>query len=168
MSNRTRRHQQIRGAILAVVVIGGLIFGYFTYSRWVRQERLLPASFITESGAKLGPVRLEIASTASERHVGLMYRREMDPNEGMLFIFPKEELQEFWMKNTYLSLDMLFLDSNLKIVGILSNVPPLTEDRRGVPRPSQYVIELLAGRAKQLGLKEGQRVEFSRPIPRGA
>lgn len=168
MSNRTRRHQKVRGALLVLVIVAALMLGYRTYSKWVHQERLLPAVFVTESGSKLGPIRLEIASTPGERHVGLMYRREMDPNEGMLFIFPKEEMQTFWMKNTYLSLDMLFLDSNLKIVGILDHVTPLTEDQRGVPRPSQFVIELLAGRAQQLGLKEGQRVEFSRPIPHGA
>lgn len=107
---------------------------------------------------------LEIADTIKEREKGLMYRQSLPKDSGMIFVFPAEEEHVFWMKNTPLSLDMIFLDKKLKVVGILRKVPPMTTKARTVGKPSMYVIELLAGGADQFGIKEGDSVKLSSPL----
>jgi uncharacterized membrane protein (UPF0127 family) len=92
----------------------------------------------------------------------------MAPNEGMLFIFPEASVHSFYMKNTYLPLDMIFLDESMRIVGILHNVPVLNEVSRSIGKPSQYVLELNAGVAKQIGLTEGAVLRVSGTLPKGA
>jgi uncharacterized membrane protein (UPF0127 family) len=86
----------------------------------------------------------------------------------MLFVFPSSSLQEFWMKNTFVSLDIIFIDEDKKIVGIKRNTIPQSTDIISVERPSKYVIELVAGSAEKLGIHEGQSTAiFHGPVPDG-
>jgi uncharacterized membrane protein (UPF0127 family) len=111
-----------------------------------------------------GPVavEVEVADTAAARARGLMYRRDLAAAAGMLFIFPEESQQQFWMKNTPLSLDMVFIDANRRIVGIVENAKPFTTTSRGVDAPSKYVLEVHAGFCARHGIATGDRVEFER------
>ncbi len=102
------------------------------------------------------PLRAIVRATDAETQVGLMYRKEpLKDDEGMLFIFPDDIDHRFWMENTYLSLDMVFIDSTGTVVGVLDHVPPLTRDSRHVGVPSRYVLEVGAGNAAKLGYRVG-------------
>lgn len=113
-----------------------------------------------------GPVRVwvEIADTPEARARGLMYRRELAADGGMLFVFPQEERLEFWMKNTLLPLDMIFIGADLRVVGIVERAQPLSTVPRGPGVPAQYVLEVNGGFAASHGLQAGDRVEF-RGVP---
>ena len=122
--------------------------------------------FISPDGKESQEFKLEIAANAKTRRLGLMYRKTMPQDHGMIFVFPDKQVRNFWMKNTYLSLDMLFLDENLKIQGILHSVPPLNTEKRGIGNiKSKYVIELNAGTAKTHGIKKSWLAKFPSPLP---
>lgn len=111
-----------------------------------------------------GPVsvRVEIADTPQARARGLMYRRDLAAKTGMLFIFPSETPQQFWMKNTPLPLDMIFIATDRHIVGIVADARPFTTNPLGVLAPSQYVLEVHAGFCASHGITTGARVDFVR------
>ncbi len=104
--------------------------------------------------------RVELATTPQQRARGLMFREQMEEDAGMLFLFDEMEVQSFWMKNTRIPLDMLFLDEEGDIVGIVENAEPLSLTSRSVGLPSRYVLELNGGTSRRLGLEAGQRVRF--------
>jgi uncharacterized protein len=108
-------------------------------------------------------INAEVCSNDQQRQMGLMFRESMAEDEGMLFLFPTERHQSFWMHNTLIPLDMLFIDSEWKVVGIVENATPQTDDSRAVPKMSQYVLELNAGAAARHGLGEGTEVHFTPP-----
>jgi len=109
-----------------------------------------------------GPVRvtLEVASTERAREQGLMYRRELPEGRGMLFVFDDETEHAFWMKNTMIPLDMLFVGADGRIVGIHENATPLSLAQVSVGHPSKWVIEVPGGFARRRGLTVGDRVEL--------
>ena len=87
-----------------------------------------------------------------------MHRKEpLGPNAAGLFIYDKPEMRSFWMKNTYIPLDIVFLDENGEIVGIHLNAKPESEDSIESPAPAQYVIELDAGECSALALRVGDQ-----------
>ena len=104
-------------------------------------------------------VRVEVADTPSARSFGLMYRREMDEDAGMFFIFDDMQVRSFWMKNTVLPLDIIFIDDRLEIVGIVPDAEPFTTTPRTVGLPSQYVLEVNAGWSARHGVTAGSRIE---------
>jgi uncharacterized protein len=108
-------------------------------------------------------IKAEVAGTDGQRQMGLMFRESMADDEGMIFLFPTERHNAFWMHNTLIPLDMLFIDSDWKVVGIVENARPLTDDSRSVNKMSQYVLELNAGAAERYGLGEGTEVRFTPP-----
>lgn len=101
-------------------------------------------------------VDVELALSDDETERGLMYRTSMDAGHGMLFAMPEKKEQTFWMHNTCIPLDMMFLDDDGYVVGILENVPTLNDDVRSVPCPSSYVLEVNAGWCRQHGVRAGQ------------
>ena len=106
------------------------------------------------------PIHVEIAETPDSRARGLMYRRDLGADDGMLFIFPAESEQHFWMKNTPLPLDMIFIDSKHTVVGIVAEARPFSTNPVGVGKPSQYVLEVNGGFAAQHGIGPGNAVDF--------
>jgi len=94
----------------------------------------------------------ELAITPEARNEGLMNRKEMAQNRAMLFVFPEEKIQSFWMKNTYIALDMIFVNAAHRIVGIIENAEPQTLTSRSVPFPASYVIEVNAGFCNRYGI----------------
>ncbi|RME62127.1 MAG: DUF192 domain-containing protein [Candidatus Dadabacteria bacterium] len=136
---------------------------YFFFRRPVSRASLkvVEGYFISPAGDKKTPLfKLEVAKSAAQKALGLMFRKQLDLDRGMLFIFRKEKKLTFWMKNTYIPLDMIFLNSRWQVTGILHNVPPLNIKPRSINKPSQYVVELNAGTAKKFGIKEGWKLEI--------
>jgi uncharacterized membrane protein (UPF0127 family) len=126
----------------------------------VAQEAALePLEIVTSSGTHQFSV--EVMRTDEQRARGLMHRRFMAQDRGMLFDFKREEPVAMWMKNTYLSLDMVFIDKSGKVVNVAENTEPLSE--RIVPSsgPVLAVLELNAGTARRIGLKAGDRLRHS-------
>lgn len=110
-------------------------------------------------------VRVEIAADPERRAEGLMFRDRLDEGTGMLFLFPEDNVYSFWMKNTRIPLDMIFIDANRRIVGISENVPPCKSDpcpSYGPNKISRYVLEVAGGVARQHNLKAGDVLTFER------
>ncbi len=119
----------------------------------------LPWGRVAFTDAKV-EVKVERVADDSQRQRGLMYRTSLPEDEGMLFIFAERRVHRFWMKNTCISLDMLFIDHDGLIVGIEENVPTMNERTYQVGCPSQYVLEVNAGWARRHGVRAGQWVTF--------
>lgn len=113
--------------------------------------------------------QVEVADSEAERAQGLMFRDEMAEDRGMFFVHPANEMQAYWMKNTKIPLDILYFDPQLKLVSQSRYTPPCSAGDSCPPYPSsgpaQYVLELNAGQAEKLGLKEGDTLTLSKSIP---
>jgi hypothetical protein len=120
-----------------------------------------PTATVHTAGGKAATVSLEIAATPDVQQRGLMYRRELPDDHGMLFVFPTETAHEFWMKNTFIPLDMLFIAGDGRIAGIHANATPLSEAPISVAKPSRFVLEVPGGWAARRGVVAGDRVELS-------
>jgi uncharacterized membrane protein (UPF0127 family) len=118
----------------------------------------------TAEGAR-HTVRVELARNDAERARGLMYREKLDEDAGMLFLFPVAEDHGFWMKNTLIPLDMLFIGEDGRIVGIVEKAAPHSTNPRSVGAPSQFVLEVNGGWCARHGVKKGDRVRFEQ-VPR--
>jgi len=105
-------------------------------------------------------VAVEVAATPQARSQGLMYRKDLGANAGMLFVFPSETEQSFWMKNTPLPLDMIFIGSDRRIVGIIAEAKPFSLEARSVATPSRYVLEVHGGFCQRHAISPGDRVEL--------
>lgn len=105
-------------------------------------------------------VTVEVVSTPTQQAVGLMYRKELGALAGMLFVFDTAIEHPFWMKNTVLPLDMIFLGDDRKVVGIVKNAVPFTTTARTVGVASRYVLEVNAGFSDKHGIKNGDLVRF--------
>ena len=104
---------------------------------------------------------VEIARTASQQETGLMNRRALAPDAGMLFPFDPPRPASFWMHDTLIPLDMLFIRPDGSIAHIAANTVPMSETPVAVDQPMTAVLELGGGRAAQLGIQEGDRVSWS-------
>lgn len=105
-------------------------------------------------------VTVEIADTPDTQTRGLMYRRDLAAQAGMLFLFAEASERSFWMKNTPLPLDMVFIGADKRILGIVANTKPFTTNGVGVAGASQYVLEVNGGFCAEHGLAAGDRVDF--------
>ena len=113
-----------------------------------------------------GSVTAELALTDAQRARGLMNRTTLLPDQGMLFVFDRDGVHSFWMKNTLVALDMLWLDRDRRIIHIERQVPPCPGDpcpSYGPGRPSRYVLELKGGQAAAFGLNLQDRLDFQLP-----
>ena len=111
---------------------------------------------VTKGGVRVFEV--EMAVTPEEQEQGLMYRRELPEGKGMLFDVGEERPAVFWMKNTYVSLDMIFIRGNGTIASIAENTTPLSEARIYSGAPVRGVLEVVAGTAKRYGIAPGDKV----------
>jgi len=124
-----------------------------------QKPTVVPVVFVGPEAAPLR-VRVEVARTQNERSRGLMFRKTLPSGSGMIFVFEREEEQRFWMKNTLISLDMIFIGSDKRIVGIVHEATPQTLTQRTVGKPSLYVLEVPGGWSRSHGLEVGQHVRF--------
>ncbi len=104
--------------------------------------------------------QVEVMQSAEDRARGLMFRRELDGNAGMLFDFRTDGIVRMWMKNTYIPLDMLFIRSDGIIANVASDTVPHSTAVIASDGPVRYVLEINAGLARQLGIKRGSRVSL--------
>jgi uncharacterized membrane protein (UPF0127 family) len=104
-------------------------------------------------------VRVEIATTDEEHARGLMFRRDLPQDHGMIFVFRTTEEHAFWMHNTLIGLDMIFLAEDRSVLGFVT-APPRTDDLRTVHKPSRYVVEVPAGAASAHAVGPGTRTAF--------
>jgi len=116
----------------------------------------VPVVVATDAGEHL--FRAEVADTTAERSRGLMFREELAPDAAMLFLFEPPRRVSFWMKNTYISLDMLFIDARGRIVHIAERTEPETLDPHGPDQPVRAVLEINGGLADRLGIRPGDEV----------
>ena len=107
-------------------------------------------------------INIEIADTDFTRQRGLMNRRGMGLNEGMLFIFPEPEMQSFWMRNTAMPLDIIFVDTELNIVNIARRTTPLSDDYIRSTSLAQYVIEVRGGVTERYEITDSLSVRWQR------
>ncbi len=133
-------------------------------------ERARPAPpvprvvFETAAGAR-HEVAVELARTPAEQARGLMGRTSLAEEAGMLFLFDASAPHPFWMKDTLIPLDMIFVDDGGRIVGVAARAEPLTLSPRGPAAPSRYVVEVNGGWAERHGVAPGDRVRFE-DVPR--
>jgi uncharacterized membrane protein (UPF0127 family) len=117
-------------------------------------------AIVSPDGSRRAIIKVEIANTPGERELGLMYRKHLDENAGMIFLFAHPDHLSFWMKNTEIPLDMIFADQSTKIVGIVENAEPYSETPVGVDGDSLYVLEVNGGFARRHDIRAGDRFRF--------
>lgn len=118
--------------------------------------------FTSHKGVTISKIDIEIADDDQQRELGLMMRRTMEEDNGMLFIFPYETLQAFWMKNTILPLDIIYVNAQNEIVKIYRNTVPYSEISLPSGKPSLYVVEVIAGYTDKYGINEGDKIVWKR------
>lgn len=171
--------------LIAVIIIAG---GYFTYSEFFGNEKTVVKNpvvtdpreriknvkeppfvkegeleFMKNDGkAQIKKIDVEIAENDEERMQGLMYRKSMDDSRGMLFIFQEEEPQSFWMKNTIIPLDIIYVNSKKEIIKIYRSTVPFSEKSLPSEKPAKYVVEVAGGYTDRYGIKEGDKIDFKK------
>jgi uncharacterized membrane protein (UPF0127 family) len=121
-----------------------------------RAASIQPLEIVTKSGVQVFSV--EMATTEEEKTTGLMYRKELADGKGMLFDFSPEQQVTMWMKNTYISLDMIFIRADGRILRIAENTEPLSTKIIPSGGLAKGVLEVIAGTAKKYGIEPGDRV----------
>ena len=118
--------------------------------------------FINPDSAIVIRILIEVAETPAAQAQGLMYRRTMPDRGGMLFVDPVESMRSFWMKNTPLALDIMFVDADGQIVNIVKRTTPFSEDQIESTAPAQFVVEVRAGFVDRYGITEENRISWER------
>ncbi|MFA7360430.1 MAG: DUF192 domain-containing protein [Candidatus Kapaibacterium sp.] len=163
--------------LIGVVVI---VAGYFIYTM-MNDEKPIERKVVVEKKESTEPqfvkqgevefvsakdnkiikkIDVEIADNDAKREKGLMFRKTMEETQGMLFVFVISELQSFWMKNTVLSLDIMFVNENKEIVKIHKNTTPYSKESLPSDKKAMYVVEVVAGFSDKYGVKEGDKINF--------
>jgi uncharacterized membrane protein (UPF0127 family) len=156
------------GLALAVVSIASVLaFAMLTFvlSACAQGPRI---DIVGADGAPRVTVAVEVADTDASREYGLMFRKHLDEDAGMIFLFKAPDHQTFWMKNTVIPLDMIFADSTGKIVGMVRNAEPFSEAVDSVNGDSQYVLEVNGGFCDRHGIKAGDTLRFVGFVPQAA
>lgn len=117
--------------------------------------------FVRPDGSVIRTVDLEIAADAESRRVGLMNRRQITDDQAMLFVFDAPDMQSFWMANTPLPLDIIFVDADSQVVNIARRTKPLSHERVNSTGPAKYVVEVRGGFADRYGLTDSTRIRWT-------
>ena len=141
--------------------IPALAFGLLLFASAVRAEGGPLEPLTIETGTDVHTVQVEVARTPEERGIGLMHRRELAPDRGMLFDFGATRPVTMWMKNTLISLDMFFAEIDGRIVTIAERTTPLSEKRIRSGQPVRFVLEMIGGSAQRLGIAPGDRLRHA-------
>jgi hypothetical protein len=144
------------GALTSLILAAGL-FAILCVPQPARAAGESTLSIITKSGVHAFTV--ELASNDADRERGLMFRKVLPEGRGMLFDFQHEQPVAFWMHNTYISLDMIFIRSNGRILRIEENAQPLSDRLIPSGGPVRAVLEVIAGTARKFDIAPGDRVE---------
>lgn len=157
--------QKIIGIILLIAAAG-----FFIYNNFLKEDKPKMDYYnFTKEGEltltdSLGTIKykidLEVANNEYERELGLMKRVEMKENQGMLFIFSDEQTRSFWMRNTLISLDMLFINANKQIVTIHKHTTKLSDQTYPSTKPAMYVVEVVAGFTDKHNIQVGDKIDW--------
>ena len=134
------------------------IFLQFILPAGEKVEFIQDASII--KAKKTINLKIALAQTPATWQKGLMKIKKMESNQGMLFIFPKEKHRIFWMKDTYIALDLIFLNKNLEIIGIVENNQPMSEENIKIDKKSKYILEVNAGFVKKHKIVIGEKLKL--------
>lgn len=148
--------------LLGVAVLGVMqtaVYGQTPSPAFRKDAELV---FMSAKGATRARIDVEIAERTADRWRGLMFREKMDENQGMLFLFPAEEPLSFWMKDTPLALDIIYLNADRTIVTIRKNTVPYSEESVPSDVPAKYVVEVNAGFADRHRLEPGDKAFWQR------
>ena len=137
-----------------------LVLAWFVVLLQVSACQAQPQVTIATEGGRQLTFQVEVADTPGKRELGLQYRRDLAVDRGMIFLFPAESVHSFWMKNTPIPLDMIFISKDRKIVGIVEQAVPFSTESRSVPGASQFVLEINGGLSERYGIKAGDTVQF--------
>jgi uncharacterized protein len=159
--------------IVFLLLISALAFGYFHFFKKTptgtnsENEKIMfqkqgELAFLNKQDKTISKLDIEIAATEYAREKGLMNRTSMNENQGMLFIFDYPKVESFWMKNTVIPLDMIFVDSNNRIVHIGYNAVPFSEALISSEKPALYVVEVNAGYCKKYNINIGNKIQWER------
>jgi hypothetical protein len=118
----------------------------------------------SDKGSESCRFEIELAVTPDEQARGLMFRKSMADKEGMFFIFDRDEIRHFWMRNTLIPLDMVFIDSKFSVVDIYRNAKPLDETVISSRKPARYVLEVNAGKVDQCRIKSGSNIKVIKSL----
>jgi uncharacterized membrane protein (UPF0127 family) len=152
LARRPRKSQAMR----AFRTLAFVIFGLLAVIGPLRAIDLQTLEIASATGVH--PFAVEIADTDADRAKGLMYRKELPEGHGMLFDFKREQDVSFWMQNTYIPLDMIFIRGDGRILRIAENAEPLSTRLIPSGGPVLAVLEVIGGTAKKLGIAPGDRV----------
>ena len=168
------KNKWIAFTLLGLLIVVGGLYVYsvlrpkppkreITIEQTIPQFRLDGYATVMDSlsGDTLKSLEIEIANDAYEITTGLMFRKHMEENRGMLFIFPDVDMRSFWMKNTVIPLDIVFISANKRIVNVQANTTPFSEKSIPSTGPAKYVLEVNAGTASKYNWKPGDRFEWS-------
>lgn len=136
--------------LISVVMLGTVL--------WIKT--VSPKAIITDVSGKIHRITIEIARTPEEHQYGLMGRTHLKQDHGMLFMFDAEKVRSFWMKNTLIPLDIIFIDHNQKIVGIIESAEPQSLKLLSVDQPSLFALEVRGGWCKRNQVTIGRLVDF--------
>jgi len=124
-------------------------------------------TFVDSTGVNVKTkINIQIADNDFDRELGLMFRKHMQENHGMLFIFPNETIQSFWMHNTLIPLDMIFVNSKDEIVTIQHATKTLSDQSYSSTAPAQYVIEVNLEFTDKFNIKVGDKIKWVRTQPK--
>jgi uncharacterized membrane protein (UPF0127 family) len=144
-------------AVRGSPLLAALVALFLAAGAVAQPQKFEPLTIV--SGSARHAFQVEVMREEADRAQGLMYRRSLAPDRGMLFDFGRVEPVSMWMKNTYLSLDMLFIRPDGTIARIAADTEPLSTRTISSGEPVNGVLELPAGTAARLGIKAGDRVE---------
>ncbi|NBC18289.1 MAG: DUF192 domain-containing protein [Bacteroidetes bacterium] len=154
-------------SILLMLLAGSLLLGCRDEPEPVAM-RTIPfepegvLAFVGPDGRVIRQIAIEIAETDSARARGMMDRRSLTSRQGMLFTFPDAAPRSFWMANTPVPLDIIFVDADSQVVNIAERTTPLSRERVESTGPAQYVVEVRAGFSDRFGLTDSTRVRWRR------
>lgn len=162
---RLIKHQKLARFVLAFLM-GGLVLSACKEEARPAQMREIPfepkgvLEFVNPNGAVIRQIAIEVADTDSSRMRGLMDRRSLSTRQGMLFIFPDETDRSFWMQNTPLPLDIIFVAADSQIVNIAKHTTPLSPEQVTSTGPAKYVVEVRAGFTDRYAITDSARVRW--------
>lgn len=151
--------------LLFVPLIAGIIFSIIpkpspkmSGPAFIKQGEL---KFISQDGKKIiSQIDIELAANDEKRTQGLMWRQKMEEHQGMLFVMEQQAMQSFWMLNTYIPLDIIFVNEQRQIVTVRRNTKPQSLDPVTSDQPALYVVEVNAGYCQKHGISVGDKIEF--------
>lgn len=166
-TGKSKRKLSVQKIVTGVIIFA--LLGFFIINNFISNEPEVEYYKFTKEGEltftdSLGLLKakidIEIADNMYERTLGLMNRNEMKETQGMFFIFPYPEMQSFWMRNTLISLDIIFVNEQKKIVTIHKNTKILSDTSYPSSEPSVYVVEVLAGFSDRHNIQVGDKIDW--------